>query len=233
MTMGGLHIEDNKQNAREVEQIIKTFFLKPTFLKDFNVLLSTMPKSKLTFAGNIPKHKTELNNMGNSNTEWRIYLTQFSTSQDNLDAVARTFNGVCIQDCNIQGNTTFKQSNQQCNCCRGRDHPSGLCPLKSIPGFFNNNPSPLRSPTSASVSTPAKSINALGAYAAQNTNMLQATGQAAGERVGETQPRGVEDEGPTGKDAGTSTVGSIVAPAPCTSAHAQVFLRHIFFFALF
>lgn len=184
MTIGGLHLDNDERGADIVTRIIKNFFLTPTFLRDFNIILGAMPTENLTFARNVPDTEiagliidsirvsglSVLDNMGNTSTEWRVYVRKFSVSQDDFDAVARMFNGVCIQDRDAQGSATRKRSDYQCNCCRGKDHPSGLCPLKTVPGFFNNDPSPLRNPTAPATPTTPAASNALGAYISQNTN---------------------------------------------------------------
>ncbi|KAF6747241.1 hypothetical protein DFP72DRAFT_1149674 [Ephemerocybe angulata] len=111
---------------------------------------------------------------GTSEVIWRIHTATFSTSQAVMDRFARMLKTVRIQALEISGVSSFKRNNFNCGACRGRDHPTGLCPLKSAPGFFDLDPNPHTAPpTVAAIVTPTVANDddfIPGLHVAPNTN---------------------------------------------------------------
>ncbi|KAF6747934.1 hypothetical protein DFP72DRAFT_1146969 [Ephemerocybe angulata] len=79
---------------------------------------------------------------GEPEVVWGVSLTPFSTSQACMDEFRVLTKRIKIHALEISGVCQFKRTDFNCSSCRGRDHPTGLCPLKTVPGFFDHDPNP-------------------------------------------------------------------------------------------
>ncbi|KAF6741125.1 hypothetical protein DFP72DRAFT_863036 [Ephemerocybe angulata] len=92
---------------------------------------------------------------------WRLYLTKHFTSRP--EYFKQFVEKVCaITFQRLEGAGKAKKTNYECACCHGRDHPTGLCPYKQVPGFFDRDPNSYRQAMEAKQDAASTSIQSAG-----------------------------------------------------------------------
>jgi hypothetical protein len=150
MTLTGFPLEPNKEGEQFVKTIVaSTLEHSPSTVDWYNrnqtnlhPKLAIYPPVKIpkTIASTTLVRALTVNENGGPQTAWGIYIYP-----PTLDVkLATKFISLAkeLQYPSIHGYGTAKRTDFQCGICRGRDHPTAACLLKSVTGFFNNDPNP-------------------------------------------------------------------------------------------
>ncbi|RXW11697.1 hypothetical protein EST38_g14159 [Candolleomyces aberdarensis] len=150
MTLSGFLLEPSKENEAIVKDIVATTLEHaPTIIEWFNRHQSNLhPRLNLYPAVDIPHcvassievRALTVNESSGPQIVWRIYIhppTLDIKLTAEFTALAKD-----IQYASVHGYGNAKRTDFQCGLCRGRDHPTIVCPIKTVHGFFNNNPNP-------------------------------------------------------------------------------------------
>ncbi|KAJ2935730.1 hypothetical protein H1R20_g1364, partial [Candolleomyces eurysporus] len=150
MMLTGFLLEPTKTNKDFVKKVVmKALEHSPSIIDWFNRNQAHLhPKLGLYPPILIPRTVTAstevrsltVNEHSNPQIIWRIYI--HPPSLDTKLAAEFITLAKEIQYARIHGYGNAKRTDFQCGICRGRDHPTAICPLKSVQGFFNNDPNP-------------------------------------------------------------------------------------------
>ncbi|KAJ2914104.1 hypothetical protein MD484_g6324, partial [Candolleomyces efflorescens] len=150
MTLTGFLLEPTKENEGFVKNIVaNTLEHDPTIIDWFNRNQEKLhPKLSLYPPVQIPKtvakstevHALTVNESGGPQIVWGIYI--FPPTLDTKLAMEFIALAKDIQYPSVHGYGNAKRTDFQCGLCRGRDHPTAVCPMKGVHGFFNNDPNP-------------------------------------------------------------------------------------------
>ncbi|RXW11170.1 hypothetical protein EST38_g14685, partial [Candolleomyces aberdarensis] len=150
MTLTGFLLEPTKQNESFIKTVVtKALEHSPTIIDWFNRNQAHLhPKLALYPPIHIPKtiaastqvHALTVNENGGAQIVWGIYI--FPPTLDNKLAAEFKTLAKEIQYASIHGYGNAKRTDFQCGLCRGRDHPTAVCPMKTVHGFFNKDPNP-------------------------------------------------------------------------------------------
>ncbi|KAF6748281.1 hypothetical protein DFP72DRAFT_1146541 [Ephemerocybe angulata] len=183
--LGDVHLDDSEASRGTVVKLLTTFLTNSRDLQvwlgaDRNrydaVPVGLVPHGIVKWiTDSITTSPISVTERGNTEIVWRIGVRAFSTSQACMRAFCIHLKSLRIQALEISGVAKFKRNNWNCASCRGRDHPTGLCPLKSIPGFFDLDPNPHTTQPAPVVSAPPPQPDddddfIPGLHAAPNTN---------------------------------------------------------------
>ncbi|RXW13552.1 hypothetical protein EST38_g12302 [Candolleomyces aberdarensis] len=150
MTVTGLLLEPTKPNEDFVKSVVtKALEHAPSIIDWFNRNQANLhPKLSLYPPILIPKTITSstqisaltVNKNGGPQVVWRVYI--FPPTLDPKLSTEFTTLAKETKYASIHGYRNTKRTDFQCGLCRGRDHPTATCPIKSVQGFFNNDPNP-------------------------------------------------------------------------------------------
>jgi hypothetical protein len=150
MTLTGFLLEANRASENFVETIVaKTLKHNPSIINWFNHNMRNLhPKLSLYSQVKIPKtvasttrvRALTVNENGGPQIVWGVYI--YPPTLDTKLATEFIALAKEIQYPSVHGHGNAKRTDFQCGVCRGRDHPTTVCPMKNVHGFFNNDPNP-------------------------------------------------------------------------------------------
>ncbi|KAF6745428.1 hypothetical protein DFP72DRAFT_51907 [Ephemerocybe angulata] len=143
---------------------------------------------------------------------WRVYtLEAFTTSPRAMEEFIAIAKLIRYQGPFVIGVGKAKPTDWQCACCRGRDHPTGLCPLKQIPGVFDLDPNqhrPIQPPPAVDTpETSSMSIRPSLRPAAPNNNASRGHFTTSHQDQGRGRGRGRGRGGYAGRGRGAHANG--------------------------
>lgn len=143
MTLGNLPLAPTPANNRKVADTVKAKIISSRNLCGFiqrnrnNVPASLDGASAIQYiADSVRVASFHIRERGDDIPVFNVYITSPTTKPDNNILWAhklRALNYTCLEG------TGEARELFHCNDCKGRDHPSGLCPYKDIPGWHPND----------------------------------------------------------------------------------------------
>jgi hypothetical protein len=149
MTLVGFVIPASPENETFVAGIVRARILEDTRFRTWilaesnrdNIPARVLPGEEANFnTESITASAIEVKEGGEVVTAFRIHGFPPSNNHDVMDDFI-TWLKTSTYYPSKKGIGRPKKANYRCIVCRGCDHPTGLCPFKSVPGFFDNNTS--------------------------------------------------------------------------------------------
>ncbi|RXW11193.1 hypothetical protein EST38_g14662, partial [Candolleomyces aberdarensis] len=147
MTLAGIPIPATPENEAYVAELVRKRLLANS---DFNAWVMAdsnrdnipdripIERSAEFVASTITASALEVLENGEVSVVWRMHMFPPSNNHDVMDDLINWLKTKTYYP-SLKGIARPKRADYRCIVCRGCDHPTGLCPFRQVPGFFDND----------------------------------------------------------------------------------------------